>query len=478
MRATAYALPSCDAIPNWTYGDPGRESEMTRFSHQMSPAWLLTAATRRIRVPGMLLLVLILTGTPGSLAGGDHSTAALRKRVEKALRQAPLIDGHNDLPWQFTRMGIDVDDLDLRQDTSNIPDPLLTDIPRLRAGLVGAQFWSVYVPANAPVFAAGQPATVNSDSNILAAPELGRLREVYAALVQFDVVHRMVNRYPDDFELARTAADIRRIHRQGRIASLIGLEGGHFINNSLPLLRMYYALGARYMTLTHVETHDWADAAGDEPRHHGLTEFGREVVLEMNRLGMLVDLSHVTDDVMRDALATTRAPVIFSHSSARALCDHPRNVPDDVLGMIRTNRGVVMVCFLPGCLNEPNRNHFVRATAYRRELESRWPGDPARIAREMKAWRFANPAPPATVSDVADHIDHVRKVAGIDAVGIGSDFEGYLGVVEGLEDVSGYPALFMELARRGYSRKALQKIAGLNFLRAFREAEKVAERSR
>lgn len=407
---------------------------------------------------------------------GQNPAPAVDKQIASILRRTPLIDGHNDLPWQFTRMGVDVEQIDLRQDMSRLPDPLLTDIPRLRAGQVGAQFWSVYVPANAPEIVGPSHSATSPESHL--ETEARSLRQVQAALVQFDIVHRMVELYPDDFELARNAGDIRRIHRQGRIASLIGLEGGHFINNSLPLLRVYYSLGARYLTLTHAETHDWADAAGDEPRHHGLTGFGRQVVCEMNRLGMLVDLSHVTDDVMRDALEVTRAPVIFSHSSARALCNHPRNVPDDVLRMVRTNGGIVMVSFLPGCLNEPSREHFVRATAHRRILEKQWPGDLARVAHEMREWRRVNPPPPVTVRDVADHVDHVRKVAGIDAVGIGSDFEGYLGVVEGLEDVSRFPALLTELARRGYSRADLRKVAGQNFLRVFRGAERAASRLR
>jgi membrane dipeptidase len=374
-------------------------------------------------------------------------------QVRKILRQVPLVDGHNDLAWQYHKFTNNLDAIDLAADTRNQPAHLVTDIPRLRAGALGAQFWAAYVPATLPGPAA-----------------------VQATFEQIDVIHRFVNRYPGAFAFARTPADLERIHRQGRIASLIGVEGGHSINNSLAVLRMMYDLGARYMTLTHTKNTDWADAAGDAPAHHGLTPFGEEVVREMNRLGMLVDLSHVTDETMRAALRVTRAPVIFSHSSAWALCHNPRNVPDDVLEMVRSNDGVVMVTFLPGYLNENCNAWFRQGVAERHRLEQLYPDAPDKVEQGYGPWRQAHPQPTATLADVADHIDHVRQVAGIDHIGLGSDFEGFHGAVDGLEDVSKYPALLAELLRRGYSAEDLKKIAGLNLLRVFRQVERHAAR--
>jgi membrane dipeptidase len=296
-------------------------------------------------------------------------------------------------------------------------------------------------------------------------------------LEQIDLVHRLVARYPRDFELALTAADIQRIHRRGKIASLIGMEGGHSIGNSLAILRLTYALGARYLTLTHNQTIDWADAATDEARHHGLTTFGESVVREMNRLGMLVDLSHVSPDAMRAAIRVSQAPVIFSHSNARAVCSHPRNVPDDVLQLLPARGGVVMVCFVPGFVTESARENYEQASAERKRLEKLYPNDPARVEQEGAAWRKAHPVRvPPTLSDVADHIDYIRQVAGVDHVGIGSDFDGFSGTVKGLEDVSCYPALLAELLRRGYTKEEIKKVAGLNLLRVMRESEKVAAR--
>ena len=400
---------------------------------------------RHFSVFGLLLLAV-------SCAMPAHTQPATDSaELRQLLREVPLIDGHNDLPWQFRHRNKAVADIDLSQDTSRLPEPLITDIPRLRAGGLGAQFWSVYVPTTP----AGPAA-------------------VQAVLEQIDVVHQLVARYPGAFELALTAADIERIHRQGKIASLIGMEGGHSINNSLAVLRMTYALGARYLTLTHVKNTDWADAAFDQPRHHGLTPFGESVVLEMNQLGMLVDLSHVTDETMRAALRVAKAPVIFSHSGARAVCDSPRNVPDDVLQSVRANGGIVMVCFLPGYLNNANSAHFALALAENERLEKLYPGDPDRAEREMVPWRKAHPAPPASLADVANHIDHIRKVAGIDHVGLGSDFEGFHGTVTGLEDVSKYPALLAELRSRGYTLDEIKKVAGLNLLRVLRQAETVS----
>jgi membrane dipeptidase len=376
---------------------------------------------------------------------------ARKETVQALFRKVPLIDGHNDLPWQFLNRKLPLEKIDLATDTSKLAPPLLTDIPRMRAGGVGAQFWAIYLP-----------------------PKPSGAALVRSAMEQIDLVHRMVERYWDSFELALGPDDIQAIHRRGKIGCLIGLEGGHLIDNSLAVLRMFFALGARYLTLTHVKNTDWADAAGDEPRHHGLTSFGQEVISEMNRLGMLVDLSHVSDDVMRAALTISKAPVIFSHSSARAVCDHPRNVPDEILKAVRTQGGIVMVCFLPGYLNDEASAHMAAAMVEKDRLEKQFPDAPERAAKGLSEWRRKHPAPPATLKDVANHIDHLRDVAGIEHIGIGSDFEGFFGEVQGLEDVSCYPALFTELRRRGYSDEELKQIAGLNFLRVFRQVASVA----
>jgi membrane dipeptidase len=404
------------------------------------------------------LVASVLVAWPFLGTAAERSSAAMTnaadriEQVRKILRETPLIDGHNDLPWQYRKRSNDLSAIDLTIDNRKLNPPLATDIPRLRAGGVGGQFWSVYVPPTLP------------------GPEA-----VQAVLEQIDVVHRLAARYPQTFELARTADDVERIHRQGKIASLIGMEGGHSINNSLAVLRMTYALGARYMTLTHTRNTDWADAAGDEPKHHGLTPFGLEVVHEMNRLGMLVDLSHVTDETMRAALAMSKAPVIFSHSSARALCNHLRDVPDDVLKLTAANGGIVMVCFLPGFLTERARLSMALADAEQERLRKLYPENSEPFESAIAEWRRTHPSEhEASLGDVADHIDHVRKVAGIQHVGLGSDFDGFHGAPDGLEDVSGYPALLAELMRRGYTAQEIKQVAGLNLLRVFRQAEKVA----
>jgi membrane dipeptidase len=370
--------------------------------------------------------------------------------VKQLLREVPLVDGHNDLAWQYRkRVHDDLNAIDLASDTSKLKPPMATDIARLRAGCVGAQFWSVYVP-----------------------PTLSGAEAVRAVLEQIDLVRQLVARYPDTFALAFSAGDIERIHRAGKIASLIGMEGGHSIDSSLAMLRMMYTLGARYMTLTHVKNVPWADSANDEPKHHGLTPFGEEVVREMNRLGMLVDLSHVSAETMRAAIKVSQAPVIFSHSSARALCDDPRDVPDDVLKLVEANGGIVMVTFLPQFLTERARTHAEQQKEERTRLEKLYPDAPEKLKQGLEAWGAAHPVPhPAALTDVADHIDHVRKVAGVDHVGIGGDYEGFDGPPEGLEDVSCYPALLAELLRRGWSPEDIKKVAGLNLLRVMRQTE-------
>ena len=358
-------------------------------------------------------------------------------RARDILRPSPMIDGHNDLAYALReRVGLTNSTVDLRQ-----PQPGLdTDIPRLRLGSVGAQFWSVWVPA------------------ALAEPDAVRM-----SLEQMDIVHGFIERYPDTFALATTADEVDRAFAGGRIASLLGLEGGSMIGSSLPLLRNAYARGIRYMTLTHWLTTRWADAATDAPRHGGLTAFGCEVVREMNRLGMLVDLSHVSPTTMAVALDVTEAPVIFSHSGALAVCDHPRNVPDEILRRVPGNGGVVMAVFLSGFVSQAFRDHLAGAE----DVEA---DDPT----ARKAWMAAHPFPNATLSQVADHIDHLCELAGIDHVGIGSDFDGGEPLPDGLGDVSRFPALLGELLRRGYSDDDVRKVAGGNLLRVLRGAETVA----
>jgi membrane dipeptidase len=397
-------------------------------------------------------LILAMTASISISAPVEQPDAATVAKVKTILRESPLIDGHNDVPWQYRKRKATFEQLDLASDTTKLRPPMQTDITRLRAGGMGGQFWSVYIPTS----------YTNADG-------------IQAVLEQIDVAHRMIARYPDAFELALTADDVERIHREGKVASLIGMEGGHSIGNSLAALRMTYRLGARYMTLTHTKNTDWADAAGDEAKHHGLTPFGEEVVREMNRLGMLVDLSHVTDETMRSALKVTRAPVIFSHSSARALCNHARNVPDDVLQMVKTNGGVVMVCFLPGYTVERERADMMARDVEEKRLEKQFGESAKEVEAGLAAWRKTHPEPaPCSLVDVADHIDHIRKVAGIEHIGIGGDYEGFRGPPKGLEDVSKYPDLLAELMKRGYSASDIKKIAGLNVLRAMRGAERIA----
>jgi membrane dipeptidase len=359
------------------------------------------------------------------------------------LRAAPLIDGHNDLLWE------------LRQGRDPADPTLMTDLPRMAAGGVGGQFWSVYVPSDLPAD-----------------------RAVTMTLEQIDALLDMVRHNPDRLELARSADDVERIAAAGRVASMIGVEGGHAIGFSLGTLRVMAELGMGYLTLTHNDDTPWADSATGEHPHGGLTRFGEEVVREVNRCGWLVDLSHTSDDTMRQAIEVSEAPVIFSHSSARALCDVPRNVPDDVLERVGRTGGVVMVTFVPSFVAAAGGEFNRVAWAETRRLRAEHPDDPEAVRTAMDAWFETNPGPPATLSDVADHIDHVREVAGIDHVGIGSDFDGAPTMPEGLEDVSWYPALFDELASRGYLDEDLMKIAGRNLLRVMREAERNAARVR
>ena len=393
------------------------------------------------------------------LAAASHAVAQdnaeLLARVHAVLKDTPLVDGHNDTPWQYyKRVKNHLRQMDLAADLSALDPPMHTDISRLRAGGMGAQFWSVYVPAS-----------------------YDGARGVQAVIEQIDLARRIVDKHPETFELALTADDIVRIHREGRIASLMGMEGGHSIGASLAVLRMTYELGARYMTLTHSDNIDWADSATDEPAVGGLTTFGAEVVREMNRLGMLVDLSHVHDLTMHDALDVSDAPVIFSHSSARGVTNHPRNVPDDILQRLPEKDGIVMVTFLSNYVDTLFMEYVERLMPERDRLTELYPNDDAAVQAGILAWRQANPPPTnATIADVADHVDHIRDTIGIDYIGIGGDYDGTTFLPEGLHDVSTYPALFVELLRRGYSDNDIRKIAGQNFLRVFRKAEAVAAR--
>jgi len=385
-------------------------------------------------------------------ADGQASAPAADPALARAhalLRSTPLIDGHNDLPWEIRRAKdhpFDVAAYDLRQ-----PAPKHTDLARLEAGQVGAQFWSIYIDG-----------------------EMKDSGYARVQLEQFDIARRMIARYPDRLTPALTADDIERAFRRHRVASLLGMEGGHAIENSLGVLRAYYALGARYMTLTHNVTLDWADAALDSARHGGLTEFGKEVVREMNRLGMLVDLSHVSPGTMSDALDVTEAPVIFSHSASRALVDHPRNVPDSILARLPKNGGVVMVTFVPSFVSNEFKQWEATGDSVRKQLHAL--PDTTEARQQWEEWKGAHPPPAATLAQVADHIEHVRQVAGVDHVGIGSDFDGVDYTPVGLEDVSKFPQLFAELIRRGWSDADLKKLAGQNLLRVLRQTEATAAR--
>jgi membrane dipeptidase len=421
------------------------------------PPSALPLAGRRAALAAVSLAAVIAVSPERLAAQQPSPSAPVTKAVDadphmaralRVLRATPLVDGHNDLPWAIREDSTrprDVAAYDLRKPTRGH-----TDIARLRKGMVGAQFWSVYVP--------------------------GEIRDSGFARVQLeeiDIARQVVARYPETFELARTSADVRNIFARGKIASMLGMEGGHAIENSLGALRAYYDLGARYMTLTHNVTLDWADAALDEAKHGGLTEFGKEVVREMNRLGMLVDLSHVSPGTMSDALDVTQAPVIFSHSSARALCNHPRNVPDEVLARLASGGGVCMVTFVPMFVSQACADWWAEALEQVR-AEGVDPRDLGATRPLVERWRRDHPPPRVTLGEVADHVDHVREVAGVEHVGLGGDYDGVDFLPEGLEDVSAYPRLLAELLRRGWSEPDLAKLTWSNALRVLRDAESVA----
>lgn len=410
---------------------------------------------RAYAAPLFALVILTLAGPPAQAQ--SQAEAAARNHAIKILSRTPIIDGHNDLPWELhDKFGDQARAVDL-SGTPGTPIVMQqTDIARLRAGRVGGQFWSVWIPT-----------TITGAEG------------VKLTLQQIDLARSFAENNPTIFARAESASDIERIERKGKIASLIGVEGGHQIGDSLAVLRQFYALGARYLTLTHTSNNALADSATDNPKFNGLSPFGRSVIQEMNRIGMLVDLSHVSADTMRQAIAESRAPVIFSHSGARAVTDHPRNVPDDVLKSLQTRDGVVMVDFYSGYVsNASARWNADRAAEVARynspPYNGLFIGQPARAAAALAKWEHANPFPAATVSDVANHIDYIVKVAGIDHVGIGSDFDGAEPMANGLKTVADYPDLFAELIRRGWTDEMLEKLSGRNLLRVMRQAERIA----
>lgn len=400
----------------------------------------------------LLSLLLLVTSLSSLLPDPAEAQAdPYEARARAVLSRTPLFDGHNDLPWAIHQAPVPNDVAAYGLDGQAAGH---TDIDRLRAGMVGAQWWSVYIPFTP-------------------------LNEGAARyqLEQIDLMKQVIERYPQHFELALSASDVEAAFGRGRIASLLGMEGGHAIENSLGALRAFYDQGVRYMTLTHGTTIDWADSGTGLPTHGGLSEFGKEVVREMNRLGMLVDLSHVSPATMHDALDVSEAPVMFSHSSARGVTDHPRNVPDDVLSRMPANGGIVMITFVPGFVSASIREHEAREQAARTRFQADG-ADAAETNRRLAEWRRENPAPSATMDDVIAHIEHARRLAGIDHIGLGADYDGITTVPVGLEDVSTYPALLAELARRGWSDDDMAKLAGENMLRVLRDAETASRRIR
>lgn len=400
-----------------------------------------------------LLATLISAGMAATAAQAAGAPPTPMERARAVLKVSPVIDGHNDLPWALrTQFGGRSNGVDLRDEAAAKTAGLDTDFARLKRGGVGGQFWSLWVPGDLK----GPAATV-------------------AVEKQMDLVRRLAARYPEQMGLAFTADEVVKVEASGRVASLMGIEGGEGIDDSLEVLRALYRLGARYMTLTHFGDTDWADSSNGDPVHNGLTPFGKAVVKEMNRLGMLVDLSHVSAKTMSDALDVAEAPVIFSHSSARALADHPRNVPDAILKRVAQNGGVVMVNFVPFYVSEAVRRWSADETAEEARQKALHPGDPAAVKPAMDAWRTAHPRPPVSLKDVADHVEHVRAVAGIDHVGIGADFGDTDGlVIDGVSGVDSYVELVAELAGRGWSDADLKKLTGQNILRVMRAVEQVA----
>ena len=400
-----------------------------------------------------LLATLISAGMAATAAQAASAPPTPMERARAVLKVSPVIDGHNDLPWALrTQFGGRSNGVDLRDEAAARAAGLDTDFARLKRGGVGGQFWSLWVPGDLK----GPAATV-------------------AVEKQMDLVRRLAARYPEQMGLAFTADEVAKVEASGRVASLMGIEGGEGIDDSLEVLRTLYRLGARYMTLTHFGDTDWADSSNGDPVHNGLTPFGKAVVKEMNRLGMLVDLSHVSAKTMSDALDVAEAPVIFSHSSARALADHPRNVPDAILKRVAQNGGVVMVNFVPFYVSEAVRRWSAEETAEEARQKALHPGDPAAVKPAMDAWRTAHPRPPVSLKDVADHVEHVRAVAGIDHVGIGADFGDTDGlVIDGVSGVDSYVDLIAELAGRGWTDADLKKLTGQNILRVMRAVEQVA----
>ena len=397
-------------------------------------------------LPMMLCAMFVSFAVPAH-AQIDPATQA---RIDRILKATPLIDGHNDLPWEVRENHqFGVEGLGAKSD--KLTKPTMTDMARLRQGRVGGQFWSVWLPS-----------------------EFTGDRAIKSTFEQIDIVDRLVRAYPGDLERATTAADVVRIHKSGRIASLMGAEGGHQIGNSMAALRQFRAAGVGYMTLTWNNNNDWADSGTDEPKHGGLTSFGKAVVTEMNRIGMIVDLSHVSEAVMAQALDTTKAPVMFSHSNVRALSDHPRNVPDTILQRLPANGGVVMVNAYPGH-NDPVVIGWQGSRAgEERRLERVYPGQAERRKTALAEWDKANVRPASPIAVMANHIEHVVKIAGYDHVGIGADLDGVPFTNVGMEDVAGYPVLFAELIKRGWSDKNLAKLAGGNILHVMRGAEATA----
>ncbi len=409
----------------------------------------------------MAAFALSLAAAQPALAQNPPTDAAARAAADAALKAAPVFDGHNDVPWQLRARtgnmlaGFDFRDTTTRRDDGR--DVMHTDIRRLRAGRVGAQFWSIYVPTSLP-----EPQAVT------------------AAIEQIDVLKRLTAAYPQDLALVTTAAEVEAEMKRGRIAGLMGLEGGYMIGSSLAVLRQLHALGIRYLTLTHTRNIPWADSGTDVVAIGGLNDFGRNVIREMNRLGMIVDLSHVSAGTMRDALAVSTAPVMFSHSGVMAVAPHPRNVPDDILPLVKANGGIVMVVAYPAYVSTAVWDWESARAAERTRAERRHVGNPDAARAAVIAWQEANPPPRATVAQLADHVDHLARTIGVDHIGIGGDYDGMDVVVEGMEDASTYPAFFVELARRGYSQADLRKIASGNMLRVMRavEAEAAAQRGR